>query len=417
DRNGNIINEPYNLRDVSETIAVPDNSGNVHITYCSISSSLAYSLWERGLFKPLPKPLEPVGGIEMFMPNEIASETWSFTTVSGGTPVASFTVNPCSGATSTVFNFDATGSFDAEDSLDQLQIRWDWQSDGTWTDWTSGKTSTHQYSSPAYYNVKLEVKDTENASSTAVKTIQVNSAPPPPVPGDQAIGPLWVFITRSDSGHEPVAGQTWSFTTKKILAADLSVSQENYCKKSYPPIFLSWTFSDQSAYQVQVDNNSDFSSPEKDSCLPSPGTCENNSSNVYAPANLSYNTTYNWRLKVWDSQSNKSDWIDGQEFTTEKHQYPTVDFTWFPANPSLNENISFKQESVVYDGAGEPSWSWTFQNGNPANSSSSSLIVQFVSTGSKQASLTVTDSDNYTCSASKLIGVQSSLPSWREVAP
>ena len=45
-------------------------------------------------------------------------------------PTASFTVNPNTGNTETVFVFDASGSADPEDPTDNLLIRWDFNNDG-----------------------------------------------------------------------------------------------------------------------------------------------------------------------------------------------------------------------------------------------------------------------------------------------
>src|SRR3989344_1918074 len=97
-------------------------------------------------------------------------------------------------------------------------------------------------------------------------------------------------------------------------ARDLSDNSgsANYCGSATPPIILSWQFHDpgdtQSAYQVQVDNNLDFSSIEIDS-----GKVLS-SSTQYAPQNLSFNVTYYWRVKVWDSYDTGSAFAIGSVF-------------------------------------------------------------------------------------------------------
>ena len=45
-------------------------------------------------------------------------------------PFPSFTVEPQLGHLRTVFNFDASDTYDDEDSLNTLQFRWDWEGDG-----------------------------------------------------------------------------------------------------------------------------------------------------------------------------------------------------------------------------------------------------------------------------------------------
>lgn len=91
-------------------------------------------------------------------------------------PTATFTVDPFTGTTATVFTFDASGSFDAEDPTSELQVRWDFDGDGNWdTDWDSGKMETHQYDSEEVYTTELEVKDTEGLTSTFSRLITVTN--------------------------------------------------------------------------------------------------------------------------------------------------------------------------------------------------------------------------------------------------
>jgi len=208
-------------------------------------------------------------------------------------------------------------------------------------------------------------------------------------------------------------------------ATNLSVVQPDDCL-SGPAAIFSWTFTDpdsgdsQSAYQVQVDNNSNFSSPEVDSCVPSPGTCQpGNTSNSYAtlPGKLSWNTTYYWRLKVWDSKDLSSSWSSGPSFITPKHAYPTINFTWSPQTPPVNQAVTFTDQSQVFGGATKISWQWTFPDGNPPSATSQNATTTFSSLGSKQVTLRVTDSDNYSCPISKSVSIQLSLPEYKEVPP
>jgi len=89
-------------------------------------------------------------------------------------PTASFTVTSSVGTTDTTFSFDASGSTDAEDASSALQVRWDWESDGTWdTSYDTVKTATKQYGSPGEYWIKLEVKDSGGLTDTTSKRIVV----------------------------------------------------------------------------------------------------------------------------------------------------------------------------------------------------------------------------------------------------
>ena len=201
-------------------------------------------------------------------------------------------------------------------------------------------------------------------------------------------------------------------------ASNLRVSQPDYCL-SGPAGTFSWTFTDsdpgdtQSAYQVQADNNSDFSSPEDDS-----GKVTSNS-NSYATilGKLNYNNTYYWRLRVWDSKDVSSNWISGPSFTTPVHAYPSIDFSWTPQIPGVNEDVLFTDKSTVYGGASKQSWSWTFQSGSPAASNEESPTVKFSSIGEKTITLRVADSDGFSCPGSKTLNAEFPLPKWKEIAP
>ena len=207
-------------------------------------------------------------------------------------------------------------------------------------------------------------------------------------------------------------------------ATNLQVAKGNYC--SSPSHHFSWRYSDpdndtQSRYQFQVDNNAGFSSPEVDRnyySLSNPSPTTNNQTVVVAVSptsdQIAYNTTYYWRVKVYDSEGDDSGWVSGSSFATDRHMWPTIDFNWMPTSPSQDEEALFADLSTVYGGSTKSSWFWSFENGNPFNSSLQSPIVKFVSTGDKQITLQVTDSDSYSCTGSKTINVQSALPGWEE---
>lgn len=89
-------------------------------------------------------------------------------------PVASFTVAPLSGDTTTIFQFDASASRDAEDDTANLLVRWDWENDGTWdTLFSSEKLATHQYATTGTKTIKLEVKDMDGAIGSTTRDVDV----------------------------------------------------------------------------------------------------------------------------------------------------------------------------------------------------------------------------------------------------
>jgi PKD repeat protein len=211
-----------------------------------------------------------------------------------------------------------------------------------------------------------------------------------------------------------------SYTTPPLnhapTAYNLQATQlGDYCAVG-PHASFSWNYTDvdgdqENSWQIQVDNNSDFSSPEADS-----GRVYS-TSNAYSTTNLNYNTNYYWRVRVWDSKDVVSSWISGPSFAPPRHRYPTVNFSWSPTAPSANENILFADQSSVYGGASKASWSWSFQNGAPGTSNQQNPTIKFTAEGNKQVSLRVTDSDGYACTGYKNVNVNLPLPKWKEITP
>ena len=94
-----------------------------------------------------------------------------------------------------------------------------------------------------------------------------------------------------------------------------------------------------------------------------------------------------------------------KQVTVVANQAPTADFTWLPASPETNQNVTFTDNSSDTDGT-VVAWSWTFQDGNPATSTAQNPTVQFTSSGIKDVTLTVTDDDGATGSVTYQITVQ-----------
>jgi len=96
-------------------------------------------------------------------------------------PTAVIKCTPGYGDTQTQFTFSAASSYDVEDVIEDLEVRWDWDNDGEWdTGFDTEKTITHRFSTQGTFTVTLEVRDTEGLSSTATKDVFVsdyNSSP------------------------------------------------------------------------------------------------------------------------------------------------------------------------------------------------------------------------------------------------
>ncbi len=217
------------------------------------------------------------------------------------------------------------------------------------------------------------------------------------------------------------------------LASDLSVNKGDYCCN--PAHFFSWKYSDPAEqneirFQFQVDNNSDFSSPEVNrdySGLSNPSpTINNQAVSVYiSPGSdqIKYNTTYYWRVNVYDSWGDDSGWTNGSSFTTEEHHYPSPDFDWSPTKINKGEEVDFTNKSTCYNAFNNAvscsSWQWNITSAvylNGTDFTSQDPSVEFTSVGSKTATLHASD-EKYSCYVSHDMDVYVPLPHWKEVAP
>lgn len=72
--------------------------------------------------------------------------------------------------------FDASGSYDDVDSIDMLQVRWDFNADGIFdTQWSYNKQDSWVYLRAGSYDVILEVMDTDSLIDRTLLTIMVRS--------------------------------------------------------------------------------------------------------------------------------------------------------------------------------------------------------------------------------------------------
>ena len=98
-------------------------------------------------------------------------------------PVASFTVTPASADAGEAFSVDASGCSDGQDSVDDLQVRWDWDGDGSWdSSFSTDKTATHTYLVPGTYTIRMEVLDTGGLSNVTSETVVVTGTVIPEFP-------------------------------------------------------------------------------------------------------------------------------------------------------------------------------------------------------------------------------------------
>ncbi len=123
-------------------------------------------------------------------------------------PMALFTISPSYGTVDSVFVFDASESSDLEDLEEDLEVRWDWESDSTFdTEYSTNKIAQHQYQIGGTYYITLEVKDTRGMTTRKTDFLRVswnNRAPNASFSVSPESGYLQdIFIFNASSSSDP----------------------------------------------------------------------------------------------------------------------------------------------------------------------------------------------------------------------
>ena len=91
-------------------------------------------------------------------------------------PTASFFIGYDYGNLNTNFYLDASGSKDGEDLIDQLRVRWDFESDGTWdTEYAKEKTIQHKYGKAGLFHVRMQIIDSGGLTDTTGLSLTVGT--------------------------------------------------------------------------------------------------------------------------------------------------------------------------------------------------------------------------------------------------
>lgn len=95
------------------------------------------------------------------------------TIIENQVPTASFVISPGTGNSETLFQFDANSSTDDMDDISVLQVRWQWENGGPWTNWAYEKIASHTYNTAGEKEITLEVKDTGGLVGNTKKSLTV----------------------------------------------------------------------------------------------------------------------------------------------------------------------------------------------------------------------------------------------------
>ncbi len=232
------------------------------------------------------------------------------------------------------------------------------------------------------------------------------------------------------------------------VISNLSSSFGDPCAQSRIPT-LSWQTDANSPsydYEIQIDNQSDFSSPEViDQVIGAPtsppltssswapagclGCCEvsfeEDINNIFHYNNISFGGgTYWWRVRDRKPGGPWSDWKT-DSFVSKNNCYPAVDFTPSPDRPSIDEEVTLVNSSQVWTVGKTYLWDIDVEGTAdcvlpPLCLTTQNPIIKFTArglSGKNTVSLTVTDSSNYSCQDSRTVSTKLPLPDWIEVAP
>jgi hypothetical protein len=209
----------------------------------------------------------------------------------------------------------------------------------------------------------------------------------------------------------------------------------NHCI-GHQPWRFSWTFYDpgdrQDFFRLQVATNTAFAPTTTDSGIIS-SIIKHGSVGSYAPLNPSFtwNTTYFWRVMVWDRHGATSTWSTTTSFKTPVHRPPHVRFSWSPIRPIVGEVVTFTDKSVCFGPAAGGTATatcafraWDFNNDGITDSTTTPATTTFAIRGRHPIRLRVIDpldpghpNSALYCTITQHISVDARPPEWIEIPP
>lgn len=210
------------------------------------------------------------------------------------------------------------------------------------------------------------------------------------------------------------------------------------------PIFH-WIYSDpdgdnQTAYEIWVDDDSNFPDPKFNYLvehIPLPGPQFsyrldlNHDKEGDWLSELAWSATYYWKVKVRDDHNNWSEWSTSTLFTTPLHAAPWPEFTLSPNRVSLNQVVTFEDNSKCYTSPGNdefncqdlvpPSYEWDFDYIEPTftvdDTTKGNAATSYNEVGNYKIKLRITDDIDTCYSETESVTVTLPLPEWMEIPP
>lgn len=347
-------------------------------------------------------------------------------------PTADYSYSPTNPPVGAWVQFDASGSSDSDGTL--TSYAWNF-GDGS-TD--SGVGIWHRFNAPGTYIVTLTVTDDDGASDTMTQAVQVGNANQSPAAALSATptNPLvnaWVQLdaTASTDADGTIASYSWNFGDGSTGTGN--VVWHRFTASGTYIVSLTVTDDDGAtdsaslAVQVGPSNQSPVAgftfaptAPQINAWVQFDGTSSSDQDGSIANYAWDFGdgTTDSGSL-IWHRFSNAGAFVvtltvtdnDGATAVTTQtiqvgtvNAAPSASFSILPAAPAIGEWVRFDGSGSADSDGSVVSYQWSFGDGTP---SVTGPIVyhQFASAGSYLVTLTVTDDDGATDTASQNVGM------------
>ncbi len=345
-------------------------------------------------------------------------------------PTADFGFAPANPVTGETVTF-TDSSVPEVDSI----VNWAWSFGDTTTHSGQDTTVEHSYTDSGTYQVHLSVRENDGAPDTRTKTIYVNNPLPETdfswSPVNPAAGEAVTFTAQSSDSNGEVVNWAWDFGDS--TSSDGSDSTPDHSYADTGTYLVQLVVADNHGGRDTMARNIDIgagnASPAagftRSADTPRVGVSiqfNDTSTDPDGPATIS-----NWAWNFGDGttisgadsnpahtyqapgeytvQLTVTDVQGGQDTARDSFVVvlpPTADFSYGPAEPAVNENINFTDESGDTDG-NIVNWFWQFDDGdtsglqNPQHS--------YGDSGNFQVRLVVTDDSGSADTKSKIVNV------------
>jgi len=217
-------------------------------------------------------------------------------------------------------------------------------------------------------------------------------------------------------------------------------------------VYFQWDYSDkendkETHFWLEIDDNSDFSSPEVLREVANPGvnqqlitgkltptvSCSRTNPLCKPSGFISYNTTgYYWRVKVQEnadgtlqnSVGSGDGWYYGEKYVLAGHPDPVPLFTFYPNPAAPGGTVSFTDMSICYDNSGADlqcsDFTWDFGD-NTGQVTTRNTSHEYKTKGAYSTTLTACDNTGVCCSAVQSVPITDmgakDIPKWKEISP